>query len=93
MFSSVTGSLIQPQKLGPKYWVDNLTSPVNFTGALRALLNYSKGQKRVIDRTAFASVFLEVGPHSALIQLSSRYLQDGRKIYEFVLCQCPEKRP
>jgi acyl transferase domain-containing protein len=66
MFSSVTGSLIQPQKLGPKYWVDNLTSPVNFTGALRALLNYSKGQKRVIDRTAFASVFLEVGPHSAL---------------------------
>ncbi|KAF4305832.1 putative polyketide synthase protein [Botryosphaeria dothidea] len=67
MFSSVTGALIQPEKLGPSYWVDNLVSPVNFAGALSALLHHSKEQKRSHDRrTAFASVFVEVGPHSAL---------------------------
>lgn len=67
MFSSVTGALIQPEKLGPSYWVDNLVSPVNFAGALSALLHHSKEQKRSHDRrTAFASVFAEVGPHSAL---------------------------
>ncbi|GME32277.1 Lovastatin diketide synthase LovF 2 [Neofusicoccum parvum] len=67
MFSSVTGALIHPSELGASYWVDNLVSPVNFTGALSALLHHSKEQKRSShDRTAFASVFVEVGPHSAL---------------------------
>ena len=66
MFSSVTGSLVQPESLGPRYWVDNLTSPVNFSGAVRALMRYSPDGKKSLNRMAFASVFLEVGPHSAL---------------------------
>ncbi|RDW64648.1 beta-ketoacyl synthase-containing protein [Coleophoma cylindrospora] len=66
MFSSVTGSIVRPEELGPRYWVNNLTSPVNFTGAIKALLHHSEGQKRATDRAAFASIFLEVGPHSAL---------------------------
>ncbi|KAL1638494.1 Highly reducing polyketide synthase alt5 [Neofusicoccum ribis] len=67
MFSSVTGALIHPSELGASYWVDNLVSPVNFTGALSALLHHSKEQKRSShDRAAIASVFVEVGPHSAL---------------------------
>ncbi|KAK7545386.1 beta-ketoacyl synthase domain-containing protein [Phyllosticta citricarpa] len=66
MFSSVTGELITPENLGASYWVDNLVSSVNFTGAVRSLLHYSKETKRSHDRTAFASAFIEVGPHSAL---------------------------
>lgn len=66
MFSSVTGTLVTADKLGPRYWVQNLISSVNFTGAIRSLLHYSEEQKRSVDRNAFASVLLEVGPHSAL---------------------------
>lgn len=66
MFSSVTGALVQPDQLGSKYWADNLTSPVNFVGAIQSLLHHTESEKRTHDRRAFASVFLEVGPHSAL---------------------------
>ncbi|KAK8225326.1 beta-ketoacyl synthase domain-containing protein [Phyllosticta capitalensis] len=66
MFSSVTGELIAPEELSASYWVDNLVSPVNFTAAVRSLLHYSKETKKSHDRTAFASAFVEVGPHSAL---------------------------
>jgi acyl transferase domain-containing protein len=66
MFSSVTGGIVRPESLGPRYWVDNLTSPVKFSDAVRALIHYSPEGKNALDRMAFASVFLEVGPHSAL---------------------------
>uniref|UniRef100_A0A4E9E756 Uncharacterized protein n=1 Tax=Gibberella zeae TaxID=5518 RepID=A0A4E9E756_GIBZA len=66
MFSSVTGQVVTPGQISPSYWVDNLVSPVNFAGAVRSLLHYSQGKKRTHDRSAFASVFLELGPHSAL---------------------------
>ncbi|KXT06610.1 hypothetical protein AC578_8567 [Pseudocercospora eumusae] len=66
MFSSVTGCRVQPGKLSPSYWIDNLVSPVDFTGALQALLHHTGDKRRAHDREAYASVFLEVGPHSAL---------------------------
>ncbi|GIZ43160.1 hypothetical protein CKM354_000639800 [Cercospora kikuchii] len=66
MFSSVTGKLVQPGELGPSYWVDNLVSPVAFAAATQALLNHTNDQRKSHDRDPFASVFLEVGPHSAL---------------------------
>lgn len=66
MFSSVTGKLVQPGGLGPSYWVDNLVSPVKFTAAVQALLHHTGAHRASNDREAFASVFLEVGPHSAL---------------------------
>ncbi|KAG7053867.1 beta-ketoacyl synthase domain-containing protein [Colletotrichum scovillei] len=66
MFSSVTGSLVTTEQMTPSYWVDNLVSPVNFVGAVRSLLHHTQGKVRSHDRSAFASVFLELGPHSAL---------------------------
>lgn len=66
MFSSVTGRLITRAELDPSYWGENLVSPVNFVGAVQSLLNHSTDSKRQHDRTAFTSIFIEVGPHSAL---------------------------
>ncbi|KAF5554613.1 polyketide synthase [Fusarium mexicanum] len=66
MFSSVTGQVLTPGKMSPSYWVDNLVSPVNFSGAVRSLMHYTQGKIHSHDKSAFASVFLELGPHSAL---------------------------
>ncbi|OLN91972.1 Lovastatin diketide synthase LovF 2 [Colletotrichum chlorophyti] len=66
MFSSVTGTLVTPEQMNSSYWVDNLVSPVNFAGAVRSLLHHTHGKARSHDRTAFASIFVELGPHSAL---------------------------
>ncbi|WYZ36704.1 hypothetical protein EsH8_II_000210 [Colletotrichum jinshuiense] len=66
MFSSVSGELVTPEQMTPSYWVDNLVSPVNFVGAARSLLHHTEGKARSHDRTAFASIFVELGPHSAL---------------------------
>ncbi|KAI6513695.1 Type I Iterative PKS [Pyricularia oryzae] len=65
MFSSVTGELVGADAMSPSYWVDNLVSPVNFTAASRSLLHHSPAKTRT-DRSAFASVLVEIGPHSAL---------------------------
>lgn len=70
MFSSVTGGLVSPEQMSPNYWVENLVCPVNFSGAMSALLSHVKtGEdeaKKSHDRRAFADIFVEVGPHSAL---------------------------
>lgn len=67
MFSSVTASLVGPGDMSPNYWVENLVRPVNFTGALSALLcHVEQGKKSSHDRRAFADIMVEVGPHSAL---------------------------
>ncbi|KAF1940979.1 hypothetical protein EJ02DRAFT_512715 [Clathrospora elynae] len=63
MFSSVTGTLITPTQMKPSYWVDNLVSPVNFVAAARSLLSHPQESK---SRKAFANLFVELGPHSAL---------------------------
>ncbi|EFQ35173.1 beta-ketoacyl synthase domain-containing protein [Colletotrichum graminicola] len=66
MFSSVTGKQVAPEQMTPSYWVDNLVSPVNFVNAVKSLLHHTEGKTRSHDRTAFASAFVELGPHSAL---------------------------
>ncbi|KAK1595137.1 beta-ketoacyl synthase domain-containing protein [Colletotrichum navitas] len=66
MFSSVTGKQVTPEQMTPSYWVDNLVSPVNFVNAVKSLLHHTEGKTRSHDRTAFASAFVELGPHSAL---------------------------
>lgn len=67
MFSSVTGEIVKLEEMGPSYWIENLVRPVNFTGALTALLNHVKEEgPKSHDRRAFADIFLEIGPHSAL---------------------------
>lgn len=66
MFSSVTGALVTPEDMSPSYWIENLVKPVNFTAATTALLNYTKEKRTAHNRRAFADIFVEVGPHSAL---------------------------
>ncbi|XP_014551034.1 hypothetical protein COCVIDRAFT_31369 [Bipolaris victoriae FI3] len=63
MFSSVSGTLVTPGMMKPSYWVDNLVSPVDFVTATKCLLNHPLESK---SRKAFANVFVELGPHSAL---------------------------
>lgn len=57
LYSSVTGkSVIDPSELNSFYWRRNLESPVLFSTAVTTIL----------QTTEDATVFLEIGPHSAL---------------------------
>lgn len=61
MVSSVTGSEIDPDDLGPYYWVNNLISPVLFADAVKEMaLPTGRGGDKAVD------LLVEVGPHSAL---------------------------
>ncbi|KAG9850283.1 putative polyketide synthase, partial [Aureobasidium melanogenum] len=57
-YSSLLGRVAEASELTPKYWVQNLTSPVRFSDALSAMANET-GSKS-IDQ------LVELGPHSAL---------------------------
>lgn len=57
-YSSVTGTIIPgPKPLEATYWQNNLESPVIFSTAVQQILQ---------DYSSSNSVFIEVGPHSAL---------------------------
>ncbi|KAF2096874.1 reducing polyketide synthase [Rhizodiscina lignyota] len=61
MVSSVTGSEVDSELLGPYYWVRNLISPVLFADAVKELVTPVDGDgKNTVD------LLVEVGPHSAL---------------------------
>lgn len=58
-FSSVEGKLVtQEFSLGPKYWQKNLLSPVLFHSAVSSIIQHNIRKNMV---------FLELGPHSALL--------------------------
>lgn len=57
-FSSVTGTL-KTSDFGPEYWIDNLVSPVRFSDAVQMFAS-------TYAVTHQNSIFIEVGPHSAL---------------------------
>ena len=61
MFSSVTGSIISPEQLGPDYWVANMVSTVQFNKAVTSA--FPTGTKR---RKGAVDAMIEIGPHSAL---------------------------
>jgi acyl transferase domain-containing protein len=55
--SSLTASVVTKEDvLSSSYWVQNLTSPVLFSSAIR----------KITDACKSAMIFLEIGPHSAL---------------------------
>ena len=56
MYSSVTGSLLQPGACTAEYWKDNMTSTVRFSDALSSCVSENQD----------VSAYLEVGPHPAL---------------------------
>jgi acyl transferase domain-containing protein/NADPH:quinone reductase-like Zn-dependent oxidoreductase/NADP-dependent 3-hydroxy acid dehydrogenase YdfG len=61
--SSVTGGLINPEKLcKPKYWVENLVSTVRFFEAVRAL----RSKPPDIAAKMQKDYYIEVGPHAVL---------------------------
>ncbi|KAL3429040.1 hypothetical protein BDV09DRAFT_201002 [Aspergillus tetrazonus] len=71
MFSSVTETRVEdPATLVASYWMQNLISPVRFSGALATLLNDTPGVKANTRRRRTAgtvwSALIEVGPHEAL---------------------------
>ncbi|KAL2441692.1 Highly reducing polyketide synthase gloL [Exophiala dermatitidis] len=54
-FSTVTGDIMEESTMGPKYWRQNLESPVQFYSAIRNIIEKGKSDQ----------LFLEIGPHSA----------------------------
>lgn len=67
MFSSVTTKQIDDTDLGPSYWVANLVSPVNFSGAVTAAAKAGAlGKRKPSGKKGSADVMVEIGPHAAL---------------------------
>ncbi|KAK4160402.1 putative polyketide synthase [Cladorrhinum sp. PSN259] len=68
MYSSLTGKIVSPEELNAHYWVNNLTSAVEFSDALTALLGHTvpstTGRGRPVP-VRWGGI-IEVGPHSAL---------------------------
>jgi acyl transferase domain-containing protein len=61
MVSSVLGHEIDPEQLGPYYWVQNLINPVLFADALKEMVAPAEANgEKAID------LLIEIGPHSAL---------------------------
>jgi acyl transferase domain-containing protein len=62
--STVTGKPVENLKIlrTPTYWVQNLTAPVQFLGALKEVYT---GEARQVT-SATTNLFLEIGPHSTL---------------------------
>jgi NADPH:quinone reductase-like Zn-dependent oxidoreductase/malonyl CoA-acyl carrier protein transacylase len=65
MFSSVTGKRALAADLGPSYWVANMLSPVQFSGAVSALLAPTDARSRR-QKLPSVQTMVEVGPHSVL---------------------------
>ncbi|KAJ6105499.1 Acyl transferase/acyl hydrolase/lysophospholipase [Penicillium capsulatum] len=61
MFSTVTGEEIHTEHLPAQYWVDNMVSPVRFTGGLSAMQSSVKA-----TTPDCLSYIVEIGPHSTL---------------------------
>ncbi|KAI9040232.1 putative polyketide synthase [Aspergillus affinis] len=74
MISSVTQDVVTPKSLcQADYWIQNLTSPVEFQGALAKVLaqaGKSKGPRKQLGKSRSidlsVSHILEIGPHGAL---------------------------
>lgn len=70
MFSSVKAKPIDGTDLGPSYWVANLVSPVNFSGAVTAAAHAGLlgGNARNITglKKGSPDAIIEIGPHAAL---------------------------
>ncbi|KAJ9206236.1 hypothetical protein DTO021D3_4917 [Paecilomyces variotii] len=75
-FSSVSGRILGAEDtIGPKYWQDNLESPVRFREAVTAILKHEVGQN---------AVFLEVGPHGALAGPLRQILSQARSSAPYI---------
>lgn len=63
LVSTVTGQMAaKTSLLNPKYWVDNLVSPVRFADALQYIVHTAPK----VDGLKLITNYLEIGPHGAL---------------------------
>ena len=81
MISSVTGSGVDAELLGPYYWVHNLISPVLFADAVKELVT-------PIDRDSKSAVdlLIGIGPHSALGGPIEQILSTASRMLVTSLC-------
>ena len=66
MFSSVTAGHVTLNELTAAYWVQNMTSPVRFAPAIKALLSHSSSVRGRHRTLISYSAMVEVGPHQTL---------------------------
>ncbi|MFR9770689.1 SDR family NAD(P)-dependent oxidoreductase [Nocardia sp. SC052] len=67
LISNLTGAVLRPGELDPRYWARHARQPVRFAQGLRALAELG------IDE------FLEIGPHPTLSALGGRVLGDSAR--------------
>jgi len=92
-FSSVTGTELQPEALGPPYWVSNLLGQVKFAESVKKLCFETNTRhtgigisaRRRVKRAGTAQkpsvdFILEIGPHSALSAPMKQILQADAKL-------------
>lgn len=92
-FSSVTGTELQPEALGPAYWVSNLLGQVKFAESVKKLcfetnirhtgIGTLAGRRAKRVGTAqkpSVDFFLEIGPHSALSAPLKQIIQADVKL-------------
>ena len=79
MYSSVSGSAVQPSELNADYWVKNMVSPVLFDDAVQAIFAPTSGVRRRRGKARAITTVLEVGPHSALLGPVRQILQEVKK--------------
>lgn len=92
-FSSVTGTELVSDELGPQYWVSNLLGQVKFADSLKALcfetrtrhsstgISITRRERRAgAAQKPSVDCLLEVGPHSALSGPIKQILADNVKL-------------
>jgi acyl transferase domain-containing protein len=83
MFSSVTGTQIQPKELNASYWVRNMVSPVQFAKACGSIFSAAPAGARRRRRDGVAiDTILEIGPHGALAGPLKQVLTANGKVEE-----------
>ncbi|KAI0402410.1 putative polyketide synthase [Xylaria palmicola] len=73
MYSTVTGSFVEPGRVDIDHWVASLTSPVRFSEALYNMVRPIRDGKRADENAV--DVLLELGPHPALRGPSTQTLK------------------
>jgi acyl transferase domain-containing protein len=81
MFSSVTTNAIISADLGAAYWVQNMLQPVQFSGAVSALLTPTDARSKR-QKKPNVQALVEIGPHSVLKGPLSQIFTNVRDDYK-----------
>ncbi|EHK97083.1 putative Lovastatin nonaketide synthase [Glarea lozoyensis 74030] len=84
MFSSVTTNAIISADLGAAYWVQNMLQPVQFSGAVSALLTPTDARSKR-QKKPNVQALVEIGPHSVLKGPLSQIFTNVRDDYKMAV--------